>query len=67
MVLSFSVVLDVKSANASPIVPGLNATAAPNAELALRNRRRELPYSRVMVSSFDLQSKADFKVPRPPP
>jgi hypothetical protein len=35
-------VLDLESANASPIVSGLNATARPNIELALRKQRRDL-------------------------
>jgi hypothetical protein len=40
MVSSFSAILE--SADASPIVAGLNATATPNIELALRKQRRDL-------------------------
>jgi hypothetical protein len=40
-VVSFFLAI-LESANAAPIVAGLNVTAKPNMELALRKRRRDL-------------------------
>src|SRR5438034_10312685 len=60
MVSSFGVVLDCESANASPMVPGLNATARPNTELALRKRRGDASSGRFVVSS--LWEVLDFPV-----
>ena len=41
-----------ESANASAIVAGLNATARPNIELALRRQRRDLPSGSSIGFSF---------------
>src|SRR3984893_17955858 len=52
MVSSFEVVLELESANASPIVAGLNATARPTIELALRKQRRDLSSGCFILCSF---------------
>ena len=49
---SFLVVLDFESANVSPIVPGLNATAKPKTELALRKPRRDFSFDCFIVGSI---------------
>src|SRR6266699_6695561 len=52
IVFSFRVVLDFESANASPIVAGLNATVRPDVELALRKHPRDLSSGCFMVCVF---------------
>jgi hypothetical protein len=52
MASSFSAILE--SANDSPIVAGLNATARPSMELALRKQRRDLSSGSFIVCSFAL-------------
>jgi hypothetical protein len=49
---SCGVVLDFGTAKASPIVAGRNATARPNMELAVKNRRRELSSSLFILWSL---------------
>src|SRR5882762_282064 len=49
---SYCVVLDFESAIASPIVAGLNATARPNIELALRKQPHDLSSGCFMVCPF---------------
>lgn len=45
VILVLLVVLDFEPANASMIVPGLNATVIPNIELYLIKRRRDSSFS----------------------
>jgi len=52
MVFSFCVVSDFESASASPIDAGLNATARPNIELALRKHPRDLSSGCFIVCFF---------------
>src|ERR1700722_9380661 len=52
MAVSFRAVLDFESANTPPIFAGLNATARPNIELALRKPRRDLSSGSFIGCSF---------------
>jgi hypothetical protein len=51
-VMDSSSVVMLEFANVVRIVPGLNAAAAPNIELALRKRRRDRMSARFMTSSI---------------
>src|ERR1700685_569672 len=59
MVYSFPAILE--SANASPIVAGLNAAARPNIELALRKQRRDLPSGSFIGCSFRVISPSEMR------